>query len=97
MATNQPRLSRAIVSVMARLNLTLDQNTARQLDRHIKRSGKPRATVARELLREALARREALELRRQLAQDYAAGRSDARILLRDLESAQFELLNDDGA
>ena len=62
MAANQPRLGRAIVSVVARLNLTLDQNTARQL-----------------------------------AQDYAAGRSDARTLLKDLESGQFELLNDDGA
>ena len=85
------------MTVMARLNLTLDQDTARQLDRHIKRSGKPRATLARELLREALARREAVERHRQLAQDYAARRSDARSLLRDLESAQFELLNDDGA
>lgn len=86
-----------MVSVMARLNLTLDQDTARQLDRHTKRSGKPRAALARELLREALARREALERRRQLARDYAAGRGDARTLLRDLESAQVELLGDESA
>lgn len=86
-----------MVCVMARLNLTLDQDTARQLDRHIKRSGKPRAALARELLREALARRDALERRKQLIRDYAAGRGDARTLLRDLEAAQLDLLDDDGA
>ena len=85
------------MSVMARLNLTLDQDTARRLDQHTRRSGKPRATLARELLREALARREALERRQRLARDYAAGRSDARTLLTDLESAQVELLGDEGA
>ena len=82
---------------MARLNLTLDDDTARQLDRHTKRSGKPRAALARELLREALTRREGLERRQQLARDYAAGRSDARALLRDLESAQLDLLGDESA
>jgi len=82
---------------MARLNLTLDKDTLRQLDRHTKRSGKPRAALARELLREGLARREALERRQQLARDYAAGRGDARTLLSDLESAQLELLDDEGA
>ena len=90
-------MSRVIVSVMARLNLTLDQDTARRLDQHAKRSGKPRATLARELLREALARQEALERRQQLARDYAAGRGDARTLLGDLESAQLGLLDDEGA
>ena len=82
---------------MARLNLTLDKDTFRQLDRHTKRSGKPRAALARELLREGLARREALERRQQLARDYAAGRGDGRTLLSDLESAQLELLDDEGA
>jgi metal-responsive CopG/Arc/MetJ family transcriptional regulator len=82
---------------MARLNLTLDTDTIRQLDRHIKSSGKPRAALVRELLREGLARREALERRQQLARDYAAGRGDARTLLSDLESAQLELLDDEGA
>jgi len=82
---------------MARLNLTLDKDTIRQLDRHTKRSGKPRAALARELLREALARREALERRQRLARDYASGRSDARTLLSDFESAQLELLDDEGA
>jgi len=86
-----------MVRVMTRLNLTLDKDTVRQLDRHTKRSGQPRAALARELLREALARREALERRQRLARDYAAGRGDARALLSDLESAQLELLDDEGA
>ena len=82
---------------MARLNLTLDDDTFRQLDRHTKRSGKPRAALARELLREGLAQREAAERRKQLAADYAAGRSDARTLLRDLEAGQLELMDDEDA
>jgi metal-responsive CopG/Arc/MetJ family transcriptional regulator len=82
---------------MARLNLTLDKDTLRELDRHTKRSGKPRAALARELLREALARREAAERRQQLAADYAAGRGDARALLKDLEAGQLELTDDEGA
>ena len=82
---------------MTRLNLTLDSDTARRLDRHTKRSGKPRAALARELLREALARRDALERRQQLARDYLANRGDARTLLRDLEAGQLELLDDDDA
>ncbi len=73
---------------MARLNVTLDQDTFRRLDRHTKRSGKSRATLARELLREGLAQREAAERRKQLAADYAAGRGDARTSLRDLEAGQ---------
>lgn len=82
---------------MARLNLTLDEDTFRRLDRHIKRTGRPRAALARELLREALAQREAAEQRRQLAADYAAGRSDARAVLRDLEAGQLALMDDEGA
>lgn len=82
---------------MARVNLTLDEDTSRELDRHRKRLGKPRATVARELLREALASRAAAERRRQLAEDYASGRADARTALKDLESAQLELMDDEDA
>jgi hypothetical protein len=81
---------------MARLNLTLDRDTLQQLDRHTKRSGKPRAALAREILREGLARREAAERRTQLAADYAAGRGDARALLKDLEAGQLELMGDEG-
>ena len=82
---------------MARLNLTLDEDTLRQLDRHTKRAGKPRAALARELLREGLARREAAERRKQLVADYAAGRGDARTLLRDLEAGQLDLMDDENA
>jgi len=82
---------------MARVNLTLDAETFRELDRHTKRTGKPRAAVVRELLREGLARRAAAERRRRLAADYAAGRSDARAVLADLESAQLELMDDEEA
>lgn len=82
---------------MARLNLTLDADTFRRLDRHTKRSGKPLAALAKELLREGLARREAAERRKRLATDYAAGRRDARTLLKDLEAGQIELMDDEGA
>jgi metal-responsive CopG/Arc/MetJ family transcriptional regulator len=80
---------------MARVNLTLDDATFRDLDRHTKRLGKPRATVVRELLREGLARRAAAERRRRLASDYAAGRGDARAVLKDLELAQLDLMDDE--
>jgi Ribbon-helix-helix protein, copG family len=85
----------AMVGVMARLNLTLDEDTLRQLDRYTKRSGKSRAALASELLREGLAQREAAERRTQLAADYAAGRGDARALLKDLEARQLELIDDE--
>lgn len=82
---------------MARLNLTLDEDTFRTLERHTRRSGKRLAALAKEILREGLAQREAAERRRRLAADYAAGRGDARALLKDLESAQLELVDDEGA
>ena len=78
---------------MERLNLTLDIDTSKTLAKHARRLGKPRATVARELLREALLRREDLEQRRKLARDYAAGRGDAQELLADLERLQIEALD----
>jgi hypothetical protein len=53
------------------------------------------ATFARELLREAIARREAEAQRRKLARDYAAGRADATELLKDLEAPQLDGLLDD--
>jgi metal-responsive CopG/Arc/MetJ family transcriptional regulator len=74
---------------MARVNLTLDEDTFRRLTRHTKQLGKPRARVVAEILREELARREAAERRKRLAADYAAGRADARALLKDLEAAQY--------
>ena len=82
---------------MERLNLTLDEGTLGALARHARREGKPRATFARELIREAIARREALDHQRRIARDYAAGRNDAKQLLQDLEVAQLELLDRDDA
>lgn len=78
---------------MERLNLTLDESTSGALARHARREGKPRAALARELIREAIARREAIERQRKLARDYAAGRSDAEELLSEMEAAQLELLD----
>jgi hypothetical protein len=78
---------------MERLNLTLDASTSSALSQHARREGKPRAAFARELIREAIARREAIALQRKLARDYAAGRGDADELLGDLEAAQLELLD----
>jgi len=55
-----------------------------------------RAALAREILREGIARREEIARRRKLAADYAADRRDAASLLADLESAELDLLSDDG-
>jgi hypothetical protein len=38
-------------------------------------------------------RDEAVAIRRKLVRDYAAGRSDAKQILKDLETAQLELLD----
>ena len=80
---------------MERLNLTLDERTSGALSRHARREGKPRAALAREMIREAIAHREALAHQRKLARDYAAGRNDAKEILNDLETAQLELLGDE--
>jgi hypothetical protein len=80
---------------MERLNLTLDDVTSDHLARHAQREGKPRAALARELICEALAQRDAAAQRRKLARDYAAGRADAKLLLEDLEGPQLELLSDE--
>jgi len=77
---------------MARLNLTLDRDTYAELDRQAKRLRKPRARVVKDLVCEGLARRSTVERRAKLAQDYAAGRADARALLKDLEQAQLDLM-----
>ena len=53
--------------------------------------------MAKELLREGLERRRAVERRRKLAADYVADRPDARALLSDFEAGQLGLLDDDEA
>ncbi len=80
---------------MPRLNLTLDTDTDRRLERYARQARARRATLARQLLRDALIRRDALEQRRKLAADYLADRADARALLADLENPQLELLGDE--
>ena len=80
---------------MERLNLTLDADTARVLSQHAREHGRPRAALARELIREALDRRVERERRLQLARDYAAGRQDAAEILADLERGQLELIESD--
>ena len=82
---------------MTRLNLTLDRETYAALERHAKRLGKPRARVVKEILAEGLARRDAAARRKKLAVDYLAGRADVRALLKDLESSQLELMDDEAS
>jgi hypothetical protein len=79
---------------MQRLNLTLDDDTFRRLERHAKKHGSRRASAARDLIREALERQDRIERERKLAADYAAGRADAREVLRDLEGGQWGALSD---
>ena len=88
---------RTLLRVMGRLRLTLDEATSEALARRARREGKPRAALAQELIREAIARREALDRQRSLARDDAAGRRDARQLSWDLEVAQLELLDREDA
>jgi hypothetical protein len=80
---------------MARVNLTLDDDTFRRLERHARRLGKPKARAATEVLKEGLTRHESAERRAKLARDYAAQRRDGSALVRDLERAQLDLLGDE--
>lgn len=81
------------VGVMARLNLTLDADTIVRLEKHARQAGTRRATLARNLLREAIARRESAEHQRKLAADYASERASTRELLRELEAGELERLD----
>jgi hypothetical protein len=82
---------------MARINLTLDRDTYSELEEHARRMRKPRARVVKELLIEALSRHRARARRERLARDYAAGRTDVRKALSDLEAGQLELLGEEDA
>jgi hypothetical protein len=81
---------------MSRLNLTLDTDTLVWLERHAAQEKVAVASLARRLLQAAVNGRAALDRRRKLAQDYAAGRDDAAELLSDLEQPQLEGLLDEG-
>ena len=80
---------------MSRLNLTLDDDTLEWLATHAAREKVALAAFVRSLLQEAVTQRQLLARRRKLASDYAAGRDDAREVLRDLEAPQLEGLLDD--
>ncbi|MGQ0504358.1 MAG: hypothetical protein ACT4TC_03490 [Myxococcaceae bacterium] len=80
---------------MTRVNLTLDKDTFGLLQRHARRERVPSATAARQLIREALSRRQEDERRKKLAADYAAGSGDDRELLSKLESLQIEVIGDE--
>ncbi len=89
------QFQRANIRVMPRLNLTLDKDTSSRLSRHAKRAGSRTATVARELIREALGAREARTRMRKLAEDYRAGGRDAASLVDEFELPQLDLLDDE--
>jgi hypothetical protein len=82
---------------MARLNLTLDDDTLAALSREARRAGVRVATHARRLLAEAVARHQLLQKRRVWAEAYQADRTDPGKLVADLEPATFELLGDEDA
>jgi hypothetical protein len=84
-----------ILRFMARLRLTLDEDTYRALSTHAKKAHVQLATYACTLLKEALARRKPRERTRKLVADYSAGRADARTLLEDLEGPQVKLPDED--
>ena len=80
---------------MSRLNLTLDKETVDWIRRHASASKLRQATMARQLLVEAVTHREQVEQRKKLATDYAAGRIDAAEVLRELELRQLDAWADD--
>ncbi len=80
---------------MSRLTLALDPDTLAWLERHASAAEVDVASLARQLVKEAVEHRDRTERRRKLASDYAAGRGDAQDILRDLEIAQLDGLLDD--
>jgi post-segregation antitoxin (ccd killing protein) len=88
---------RVKMRVMARLNLTLDDDTLAALSREARQAGVGVATHARQVLAAAVARHQLLQRRRVWAEAYRADRGDAGKLAADLEPATFELLGDEDA
>ncbi len=76
---------------MARVTLTLDPATVAWIRRRAAVEGVSLAGVCRQLLQEAISRREGLVRDKKLAADYVAGRRDARALLAELEGSALEL------
>ena len=83
--------------VMARLNLTLDDELLTALSREARKAGVRVATHARQLLGEAVARHQLLQRRRVWAEAYQADRAEASKLVADLGPATFDLLGDEDA
>jgi metal-responsive CopG/Arc/MetJ family transcriptional regulator len=75
---------------MSRLNMTLDDDTLSRIDRHARQAHVPRASLARALILEALARREREEEEARWAAAYQADRGDMAELLEEMEAAQLE-------
>ena len=82
---------------MARLNLTLDEGTLAALRGDAHREHRRVAAHARELLREAMARRQRQRRARTWAEAYSADRADAAKLVRELEPGELELMGDENA
>jgi hypothetical protein len=82
---------------MARLNLTLDEGTLAALRGDAQRAHRRVASHARELLCEAMARRQRERRARTWAEAYRADHADARSLLSDLEPGELELMGDEDA
>lgn len=72
--------------------MTLSAETESLLSRHAKKLGVPVASFARTVLCEGLAHRDKMERMRRLANDYAAGRSDAKEVLDEVADLQLENL-----
>ena len=80
---------------MARLNLTLDDDTFAALERDAHRERARLATYATRLLKEALERRERERRWRTWEDAYRAGAADDRRLLADMEGAQLDVVGDE--
>ena len=78
-----------MLRVMARLNLTLDNDTENELREHASTLKVSVATLARALIVEAIGRRKRLAFEQRMAQDYAAQWADADCVDEALEAAQL--------
>lgn len=79
---------------MERLNVSLGEGLLERLRRLSKSEGKGLAAIARQLIEEALARRERLAIEARMVRDYAAGARDPeeRALVSEATAASDELL-----
>lgn len=81
---------------MARLNLTLDDDTFATLERDARRERSQLSTFARRLLKEALEQRERERRWREWEDAYRRGASEDRRLVRDMEAGQLDGIGDEG-